>query len=51
MLDPAVTQPLQDRRLRRLALVPQRIIYRGPFPSSLLKLLPAEVRLVNDYSG
>ena len=27
MLDPAFTQPLQDTRLRRLALVPQRIIH------------------------
>ena len=31
MLDAAFTQPLQDRALRVLALIPQRIMTKRPF--------------------
>ena len=50
MLEPAFTQPLQDRPLRRLAFVPQRIIHVLPlFILCRQSRRPAQVGLVGKH--
>src|SRR5437870_8640266 len=51
MLDSAFAQPLQNRALRRLALVPQRIVHVTAFFSFRAQSrCPAQVGLVSEHN-